>query len=320
MFVVAACVALIPFWVFMGDNPRNMVLFAVIALTVYIVHLNLAIKTLTLASLSIAREAVAENWDSLVMTGIDGRKIVLAKWVAVLGCVWRDYAWASLLRLGLAYGLAKYFDDVYIGSCYRHLAGGLCYYNSGYPYYFYTFDNPFVMAIIIVGLICLMAFGEAGLLAALGICFGSLNRQNRMVGMTCAAIVRGILVFMAIFIWIVIGVHSRSLFEQVNTPYNPSNPGYYRWNMNIAERQALLGSAQIVLSPLADSGTLLVTDLIRPTNHIDNLVQRLMTGAIALSVFGGLIWLSLRAAELLAVRQRALRPRESEFRAHELAT
>ena len=93
-----------------------------------------------------------------------------------------------------------------------------------------------------------------------------------------------------------------------------------RWNMSTWERQEVLGSAQIVLSPLADSGTLFITDLLRPTTYIGHLVQRYVLGGIALAAFGCLIWLNLRLAELFAVRQHALRPRERELRTQKLAT
>jgi hypothetical protein len=64
----------------------------------FILHFYLMIQTLSLSSDSIARERHMNNWDMLVLTGIDSRKIVRGKWWATVRSMWRRYALLGLLR------------------------------------------------------------------------------------------------------------------------------------------------------------------------------------------------------------------------------
>jgi hypothetical protein len=260
---------------------------------------------------------VEENWDNLVLTGIDSRKIVLTKWLAVISCVWRDYLWLACLKFGLVWGLVKFFSNITPDVCYANLGGGLCYFSRNSDFLRSAYEYAIFALFTFVSLLALFSMMEAGLLTALGICFGSMNRRHRIVGLGCAAIFRGILAFTAVVIWVMMGKHSDGLFKQMiaGDPF-----AAWRWNMTGWERLDILGSIQIVLSPLADNGTILLTDLMRTTETWSRAAQSLVKGGISLALFGCLIWLSLRVAEMFAVRQRALGPQEPELHAQELAT
>jgi hypothetical protein len=64
----------------------------------FILHFALMIQTLSLSANSIAREKQANNWDMLVLTGVDARKIIRGKWSATVRRMWRSYFVLSILR------------------------------------------------------------------------------------------------------------------------------------------------------------------------------------------------------------------------------
>jgi hypothetical protein len=62
------------------------------------IHFGLMVQTLTLATNSIARERQTNNWEMLILTGMDARKIVRGKWWATVLRMWRSYGRLALLR------------------------------------------------------------------------------------------------------------------------------------------------------------------------------------------------------------------------------
>jgi hypothetical protein len=75
-----------------------------LALTLHL-HFTTIQRTLTLAADTIRREKRGGTWESLLLTGVDARRLVLGKWWAVVRTVWRDYALLAGLRVGVSVGL-----------------------------------------------------------------------------------------------------------------------------------------------------------------------------------------------------------------------
>jgi hypothetical protein len=73
-------------------------LTAVSVIAAVIIHFRRMLQTLALSANSIARERNANNWDMLVLTGIDARKIVLGKWWATVRHMARPYVMLGVLR------------------------------------------------------------------------------------------------------------------------------------------------------------------------------------------------------------------------------
>jgi hypothetical protein len=74
---------------------------ALIVISVFaaaLMHFHRMFQTLSLSANSIARERNANNWDMLVLTGIDAHKIVLGKWWATVRHMWRPYVRLGILR------------------------------------------------------------------------------------------------------------------------------------------------------------------------------------------------------------------------------
>ena len=88
------------------------VLSVIAALTL---HFRRVFQTLALSANSIARERNANNWDMLVLTGIDARKIVLGKWWATVRHMWRPYVMLGILRAVLMVWYGAYINWNYYG-------------------------------------------------------------------------------------------------------------------------------------------------------------------------------------------------------------
>ncbi len=63
-----------------------------------LMHFRRMFQTLALSANSIARERNSNNWDMLVLTGIDAGKIVRGKWWATVRHMWRPYVRLGILR------------------------------------------------------------------------------------------------------------------------------------------------------------------------------------------------------------------------------
>lgn len=61
-------------------------------------HLSFAAAGLQLAAASIAREKQGRTWESLVLTGVDARRIVYGKWWATMQTLWQMYRPLLALR------------------------------------------------------------------------------------------------------------------------------------------------------------------------------------------------------------------------------
>jgi hypothetical protein len=82
-------------------------LLIVFMILVLVQHFRVMFHTLSITVAALERERRQdERWDSLVMTGIPARAIVLGKWWAMVRACWRDYAWLMLWRAGAVIFLA----------------------------------------------------------------------------------------------------------------------------------------------------------------------------------------------------------------------
>ena len=81
-----------------------------------ILHFRRMFQTLALSANSIARERNANNWDMLVLTGIDARKIVLGKWWATVRHMWRPYIMLGILRALLIVWYGALTNPGYYGN------------------------------------------------------------------------------------------------------------------------------------------------------------------------------------------------------------
>jgi hypothetical protein len=91
-------------------------LVAVSVIVALIIHFRRMFQTLALSADSIARERNANNWDMLVLTGIDARKIVIGKWWATVRRMARPYIMLGILRALLIVWYGAYTNPGYYGN------------------------------------------------------------------------------------------------------------------------------------------------------------------------------------------------------------
>ncbi|MEP7289463.1 MAG: hypothetical protein ABI947_27250 [Chloroflexota bacterium] len=302
--VVAVFANLVPVWLPLLPSIRTDICAVLMIVATYTVQLNVALRTLTLASHTIARETQSDSWDSLVLTGLDARQIVLSKWWTVLRCVWKDHLAAALLKIGLVYGLLQYFTFVTPVSCYSHLGGVLCDrqnygYTQIYPYY-----SPAIALITVILILVVFGLAEAGLLAALGICTCMYAKKQRIIGLAWAVVTRGILALAVIAFWVVLAMQLQSM--AVRLRYNANATAV--WQLKPFERMHIIESAQVTLFPLADGGTTIVTNLVRWNSDVNHVVERFINIGVVLGLYGLLTRICLRMAQRFAEHHRALHP------------
>lgn len=90
------------------------------AVTTHLIAMNIALYavvtmvTMALAANSIQREKQNHTWETLLLTGVDARRIVWGKWWATVRVMWKDHALVSLLRLGMVVWLVTLTRDEFL--------------------------------------------------------------------------------------------------------------------------------------------------------------------------------------------------------------
>jgi hypothetical protein len=77
-------------------------LLVMLGALIMIHHLAFASSALQLAAAAIAREKQARTWESLLLTGVDARRIIVGKWWATMQTLWADFRLLVPLRFGVA--------------------------------------------------------------------------------------------------------------------------------------------------------------------------------------------------------------------------
>lgn len=132
---------------------------------VVVMHFSLMIQALSRSANSVARERQANNWDILVLTGVDASRIVWGKWWATVRYLWRPYLRLAIFRAAIIIGYGLYLSRPY--------------------YYYYTYQNyeppnvvpPTVAHFIVTTFfICALTFANLFYTAACGV--SSFNKRS----------------------------------------------------------------------------------------------------------------------------------------------
>jgi hypothetical protein len=125
-------------------------------------HFSAILQTLALASNSIAREKRNGTWDTLLITRVDARQLVLGKWWATVRRMWPNFLAAGTLRLGLVSWLGI------------HVALT----SSGYPT---TLDPNLHETLLAAATTLLLSVANSGVTAAFGILASLLTQSSGRV-------------------------------------------------------------------------------------------------------------------------------------------
>ena len=239
--------------------------FGVLAIILFVLlmvqHLSLATFGLQVAAVAIPREKQGRTWESLLLTGIDARWIVVGKWWAAVQRVLIGYRPLLVLRfLGVLWlALASEMTDFYA-----------------------WYEPPSSMIIIVyAALIAIFPPIYAAFSAALGLLAGLI-----MSSQTAAVRIGGLLHLGTIMLSLAL------LFVLVAVTYRLNSS----WTVVIPA---------VFLTPI-DSGMLTLLSLL--TGGSNSALSYWIGIALCILLYAGLTLLTLRIAQALAVRQRALPP------------
>lgn len=279
-------------------------------------HFAVALRTLLLAGNSITREK--RWWDEFVLTGLDARQIVLGKWWAIIRYTAGSHLFVALLRLGLALAYTQYMHKGFNplkcpfgGAAFCHVSYGYFLTGNGFniAYEFEPLQPP-LWKIVLAGLILVIfALLEVALLSAIGITSALMTSRNLRVFLAIA--MRGIL-FIAAVLSIFATETNWRIVNAVSaydcTPYY--YPGMFAFVC--PEWALLMETTELGIATFGDNGNFIAAMVMRPVGN-DLFVFRNVAGSafIGVVLYGIALWLALRVAQILVIRQKALRPYNS---------
>jgi hypothetical protein len=312
IFGVGLMFALIPSFYPITDH--EFVILPLMALVIFITHLALTLRTLSAAASMRVRVwgEDASTWDMLAMTGISARQFIWRTHCAIVQRAWLDHVVFSLLRLGLAVGMAQLLHMINPIPLYNHNLSPLVY-ESLFDYY--TPLSPDNLQIILGStLLAVFALVEARLLTALYL-FVSLwiskGGQARRLGATL--VIRILLILSTIAAWV--------LLEALKTysylvPYCVINSycvsldlppiNFGKWVSDVREISYNVDGIRKGFTALGDNATLLVADLIRPSFGILFIFSAIPRILMGMGLYWAIIRLALWGAVRLAMRRGML--------------
>jgi hypothetical protein len=258
---------------------------------VLFLHFALMFRTLSLSANSIAREKQANNWDILVMTGINARQIIRGKWWATVRGMWRAYLLLAVLRAAVIIWYGAYMS--------RTSTYGLVYFYQNYSPTPITIQAPTLLHFLGAAL-AVFAFTMVNLpfTAACGISAISARARN-----SALVLARAISTRLLLILGVSIGM--LAIFYFMWARLFQSN--YELW----AIINQISVFAQGVGISLLDNGVTIPQELViyRTDQYFDYQRESLVwIILISLVIYGLFTWMLLRLAEWLAVRQNALPP------------
>ncbi len=245
-----------------------------------IAHFSAILRTLLLASNAISREKRGRTWDTLLLTRVDARQLVVGKWWATVRHMWPSFLAAGALRLGLVVWLAIGMKQTFP--------------LSPNPIYL----NPY--EILLAGsTVLLLSLVNTGVTAAFGVLASLLTHRSGRALVSAIFLRTFVLLFLAGELWIGADAFRHALSGNAS-----------RWVMSASATSLLESASRTML----DNGSLLATGLAggtlpRPMGESQYLIYIL----IPLVLYLLLTWMLLWIAQKIAVQQGAFQPTRFEY-------
>lgn len=295
-------------------------------------QLILVLRTLTLAIEETTLERAGTGWDVLVMTGVSACQIAYSKWWAVTQTLWPEWIFATLARLGIAYGLAQFLYIDEYDRCLRYLPRSICYIGDKLG-----FLNPPLWCLIpAIGLLAAITLFEFRMTAAVGVVASLLPLRRRSLQWTAAILIwlvplsgagvgtlilnleiakipNEIYCWRESFCYDLYGDYVEAMYRTyssspqvalVRAKFPGAQLKQWYWHIGAMDTESIANVTQLGVSAVADSGTLLTANMLRPFwySPLKLFVQNLAGTGIAIILCKAITWTLLRAAESLAVR------------------
>jgi hypothetical protein len=225
-------------------------------------HLSFSVAALQLASTSIAREKQGRTWESLLLTGLDARRIVYGKWWATMRTLWQGYRPLLLLRFGLA---------LWVGTL-----GGQAQVTQFFA------DPPLLSVVLIAVVTAVFPLSYAAFAGTLGL-LASLAVRSEVTAYRVATFLH----------FGTIAVSLGMVTLSFALPFGDVDPAIV----------SLIPA--LFVTPL-DGGMLAIIGVTASSGAASDYYLIGLFACVAL--YAGLTWVSLRGAQALTVRQRALPP------------
>lgn len=271
------------------------VIFALVV--ALLMHLYLLLQTLVRAASSIAREKQAGTWEHLLLTGTDARRLVIGKWWGTLRGLLGGYGLLIPLRAGVVVWLGAVFDRtqaLHIELVSDFIAPSPLAFLSTFP------------------VIAAFTLGSALMVAAVSVLASVLSRK--MVEALALGLIMTALVFVGTFA--AVGMIHRIVIDDA--------AGSAEW------RDIASPFAENVLLSWVDNGTSLTSELVNYQTEYETpspqfvaayyasrkTIVWVLTFITCVGLYALVTWGTLRAAQVVAVRQGALPPSRRHKKNH----
>ncbi|MDX1993732.1 MAG: hypothetical protein SF029_15190 [bacterium] len=322
-------IAYLPVAVYITDVTVG--LLGVMAAVIIPIHLLVMLRTLALAIHVARRESSGHAWDTLVLTGVSARQIVVGKWWAVTRAMLPEYLLTALLTMGLAYGLAQYLHADNFLCIIVYFPDGLCYtsYRMSYggfpPWEFLPYIPALWKFASAFGFLLMMNLLSAALMTAIGQAAARLtSRQPKSVPYSISI---GIFVSLLIIVLTASWMTDKVIRETdkawcVNWAFScPTirrefTPSEAEIRIVAADKLWVIEILQFGLLTFIGNGALLAANTLRPPfwEGLRLLLRNLISFGIGVSLHLILIYGALRLAQIAAVRHNALSPKHERVR------
>jgi hypothetical protein len=308
IFTIGLCFALIPSFYYITDH--EFVILPIMAAAIFLTHLALTLRTLYVAASHPWHGEGAGAWEAFALTGVSARRYIEATWQGIVGRTWGDHALFALLRLGLAVGIAQLLHMLNgLPLSRTYLVSPFYYYSHGGNGMTFLLTMPVTLVDVLMGGVVLLIFSimEAQFLAALILFIG--GGQGRAAQIGTALLVRAALFLIALGLYLGVNYFNRDLsfILTCNGHNRPCLADLYQGDTQVrsdltTDNYALSSHFRelpITFSTLADNGTMVTADLMRPTYGLFTMLSYRFW-----AIFNGLLLYHLLTRGLLRLAVR----------------
>lgn len=312
LFAVALYTVTYPRWHQLRCYEGQIVLWMAIIVGAF--QVLIILRTLFLAAHVMHRTANHDGWDTLALTRIDTRRIIIGKWRVVFASVWPFHLLVAALKLPFMHSLVSYLNDTSISwsftaleQAFLHISGnwigsGCLSYYAGQRTGFYSyFPSIFSSWVIILTVFALL---EAAFLIMLGFISALLIRKHIALQIAAGLLLRALPIVPVLIVWMPLNNQTRQQHVYAEGKQRCSG-GYCESNARDLYR--IWDTFRVALSTPLDGGVTAVNLSAFAYSKPYRLRQQTGYG-LGFGSYVLLTLLALRAAERLLIRRGALPP------------
>lgn len=314
VWVLVACnliFAALPF--FATNHYADITFHTLVGLCLIGFCLGYTLHIIILAIWTIEHEKQNRTWDSLVLTGIHGNRVIFGKWLAVVSTALGVAVLLTVSKLALGYGMMQNLNfypswiDFGINNWNRAFVymGSLV--STGEPIAYYPQVWQVITAFIVLGII---SIAEVGMLAGLGILCGFIKTRFAAIKFGGVIGIRTLFSILGVLLIGLVGqlevnfhiLHTLPRSDNSSVLWNcegeffQQKADYYAWCTVERDNRRLFEAAQVSTATLADNGILLAANIMRPIATLQFVLRNVFSAIITLVIMAVITFFSLWAA------------------------